>query len=237
MSKYSDGEYQNKVSKYVGDHVYYCLSELVSEMGPKIAEGVFGRDYPEELFYELFQTMPDKDDCESQGYQFFERGDHWYYTDSSEEVEPEEIGEFDLQELIEYADSENYITFDPEENKPKDLLEEAIDELESDNYQITQIGESYYVEKLYDISCLEEFDSEDEAIETCIRDNDIRGAEVYEHWLVSDHLAYKLRQHGQTVIDDFFGLTVWCRTCTGQAILLDRVICDIYDEVHSHEED
>lgn len=228
MSKYSDAEYQHKVGAYVGDHVYYCLSELVSEVGPKIAEGVFGNDYPEELYYDLFQTAPDKDDCENEGYQFFKQGDHWYYTDSAEDVEPEEIGHFDLQELIEYADSEGYISHD---------LGEALGELESDNYQVTQVGENYLVEKLYDISRLEEFDSEEEAVGACISDNDIQGAEVYEHWLVSDHLAYKLKQHGQTVVDDFFGLRVWCRTCSGQAISIDASITAIYDEVHSHEDE
>lgn len=237
MSKYSVGQYQDKVSKYVGDHVYYCASELVSEVGPKIAEGVFGRDYPEELYYELCETAPDKDDCESQGYQFFAQGDTWYYTDSSEDVEPEDIGEFSLQELVEYAESEGYICYDPEDDKAEDFLQEVIDDLESDNHQVTQIGESYWVEKIYDVGLLEEFDSEDDAVETCINDNGIRGAEVYEHWLVSDHLAYKLAQHGQTVVNDFFGLTVWARTCTGQAIFLDHVICNIYDEVHKHEED
>lgn len=55
--------------------------------------------------------------------------------------------------------------------------------------------------------------------------------EAYEHWIVSDWLASKLESKGEMVSTDIFGLTVWGRTTTGQAILLDRVICDIYDEM------
>lgn len=55
--------------------------------------------------------------------------------------------------------------------------------------------------------------------------------EVYEHWLVTDWMADKLEQHGEMVIRDFMGLTIWGRTCTGQAIYMDGVICRIYDEL------
>ncbi len=53
--------------------------------------------------------------------------------------------------------------------------------------------------------------------------------EVYENWIVSDWLAKKLEERGETIEWDFYGLTIWGRCCTGQSILLDRAICDIYD--------
>lgn len=56
--------------------------------------------------------------------------------------------------------------------------------------------------------------------------------EVFEHWIVSDWLANRLEEHGERVLRDFFGLTVWGRTCTGQAISLDGVIGQIYAELH-----
>jgi len=55
--------------------------------------------------------------------------------------------------------------------------------------------------------------------------------EVYEHWIVSEWLAGRLEDHGEVIERDFYGLTIWGRTCTGQAILLDDVICSIFDEV------
>ncbi len=55
--------------------------------------------------------------------------------------------------------------------------------------------------------------------------------EVYEHWIVSDYLADKLEAHGEKVLRDFFGMTIWCRTTSGQAILLDHVISEICAEM------
>ena len=55
--------------------------------------------------------------------------------------------------------------------------------------------------------------------------------EIYEHWIVSDWLADKLENHGHKVLKDFFGMTIWCRPTTGQAILLDGVISEICAEM------
>src|SRR5271168_3073362 len=59
--------------------------------------------------------------------------------------------------------------------------------------------------------------------------------EIYEHWIVSDWLAGRLEDLGEVIERDFYGLTLWGRACTGQAILLDGVICSIYDELHKEE--
>ncbi|WP_293862419.1 hypothetical protein [uncultured Alsobacter sp.] len=56
--------------------------------------------------------------------------------------------------------------------------------------------------------------------------------EIYEHWAVSSWLADKLESRGERIDRDFAGLIVWGRTTTGQAILLDGVIRDIYRELH-----
>jgi len=56
--------------------------------------------------------------------------------------------------------------------------------------------------------------------------------EAYEHWIVSDWLADKLEAYGELVTKDFLGLTIWGRTCTGQAILLDWVISKICDDLN-----
>ena len=63
---------------------------------------------------------------------------------------------------------------------------------------------------------------QDEDIET-----DGYESEIFEHWTVSGFLARKLAKHGHRVLDDFFGLTIWGRPTSGQAILLDGVISDI----------
>jgi hypothetical protein len=55
--------------------------------------------------------------------------------------------------------------------------------------------------------------------------------EIFEHWIVSNYLAEKLEEHGHKVLRDFFGMTVWCRPTTGQAIMLDEVISEICAEM------
>ena len=55
--------------------------------------------------------------------------------------------------------------------------------------------------------------------------------DIYEHWIVTEWLAARLEERGEVIERDFYGLTIWGRACTGQAILLDEVICSIYDEV------
>jgi hypothetical protein len=97
-----------------------------------------------------------------------------------------------------------------------------------------------------------EFDSWDEALEAIANDDDFiiddeadmdwrslaealsvdpHQIEAYEHWIVSEYLARKLEAKGQMVSTDIHGLVVWGRPTTGQAILIDHVICEIYDEM------
>lgn len=54
--------------------------------------------------------------------------------------------------------------------------------------------------------------------------------EACEHWIVSDFLAEKLKARGEAV-GELFGLTIWGRTCTGQAIAMDCLIGDIAAEM------
>ena len=55
--------------------------------------------------------------------------------------------------------------------------------------------------------------------------------EAYEHWIVSDWLAGKLEAAGEMVARDIYGLTIWGRRTTGQSILLDAVLCGIYNDM------
>ena len=47
--------------------------------------------------------------------------------------------------------------------------------------------------------------------------------DVLEHWAVTDWLAGKLIEQGETV-EEVAGLNVWCRTTSGQAIAMDGCI-------------
>lgn len=69
----------------------------------------------------------------------------------------------------------------------------------------------------------------EELMEVCLKyDQDSDDpTEALEHWVVSDWLGKKLQERGEMVIE-FMNLTIWGRTCSGQAIFLDSVIEDIH---------
>ncbi len=54
--------------------------------------------------------------------------------------------------------------------------------------------------------------------------------EIYEWWVVSEWLAEKLEKHNEAMLITDYGKW-WGRTCTGQAIHLDSVLEEIYDEI------
>jgi len=54
--------------------------------------------------------------------------------------------------------------------------------------------------------------------------------EAYEFWAVDEFLGRKLKEEGE-MVEDIFGLTVWGRCTTGQAILLDYVISQICEDL------
>ena len=55
-------------------------------------------------------------------------------------------------------------------------------------------------------------------------------SEVLEHWIVSGWFAGKLAEYGECT-GELFGLTIWGRGCSGQAICMDGVIREIASEM------
>lgn len=69
------------------------------------------------------------------------------------------------------------------------------------------------------------------AQEVCENENiDYDYIEAYEFWSVTDYLAKKLEEKGE-MVEEIFGLNVWGRCTTGQAILLDHVISVICEDM------
>lgn len=60
--------------------------------------------------------------------------------------------------------------------------------------------------------------------------------EPLEYWAVSSWLGRKLSERGEVVLDDWYGLTVWCRQTSGQSIAIDYVIRQIVLELHKGSE-
>ena len=55
--------------------------------------------------------------------------------------------------------------------------------------------------------------------------------ESLQYFQVTDWLGEKLQEKGEAVLMDFHGLTIWGRSCSVQAILLDRVIDEIASDM------
>lgn len=82
----------------------------------------------------------------------------------------------------------------------------------------------------------EYFDTEVEAWRSAFETNNLDepdGREVYEHWLISDWLADKLEERGESVVRDVLGLTIWGRTTSGQMIAADSIIEAIARDLHA----
>jgi len=80
------------------------------------------------------------------------------------------------------------------------------------------LGGYVWVDKtLKDGTVSEGFDTELEACKDCAyeKDLDCENIEAYEHWIVTSWFADKLKDQGEMVIDDFLGLTIWGRGCSG----------------------
>ena len=56
---------------------------------------------------------------------------------------------------------------------------------------------------------------------------------IFEHWIVTNWLADKLEAKGETIVRDFYGLTIWARSTTGQVIYMDWVIQQVYQDLIS----
>jgi hypothetical protein len=86
-------------------------------------------------------------------------------------------------------------------------------------------------EKAEELTCgVYQEDELDAACDTLGIDLTDYDREVLEHWIVSDFLAEKLRENGETV-GELLGMTIWGRCTSGQAISMDWVIRKIASDM------
>lgn len=199
-----DADYQRKVGEFVSREVIHCASTLIYELMQKAEEFP---EYQDDL-YSLSVNRQEK--VSGNQYRLI--------------VDCDERGEF--------ACSVYQINEDGEDGKgvagfvkSEYSAVQAFCE-EYGDPRTTEAWEQYFYETGIDkqvviIGCSDDPEIEEEE------------SEVFEHWIVTDWLGRKLEEAGETVVFNFMGLTIWGRTCTGQAIQLDDVICNIYDSLNS----
>jgi len=137
---------------------------------------------------------------------------------------------YELAKKAEVLDSEDYEELMRIIEKPD--YETAVEDDPNCHVQYSKKLDGYvWINKdTHEIS--ESFGTYDEACEGCVQANglDYDYLEIYEHWIVSDFLARKLKAYGEAV-GEILGLTVWGRATTGQAIYLDYVISRICEDL------
>ena len=133
--------------------------------------------------------------------------ENFYFFDRDELIYSliEEIKSLDDEDFKECIKEINEDLFH-NKNDTDDTLKKTEDYLNSlDNEELKEILDNSYFSHL-DIS---DYD---------------KPQEIYEYWKVSSWLIDKLAEEGEAVIKDF---NIWCRTTTGQGIILDSVITKI----------
>jgi hypothetical protein len=130
------------------------------------------------------------------------------YTDDQYLIQTDhpETGECTVYRIDEDGETEGIDTFNTPTDEDGDFLEDPQDILDT----------LIEADKLDVWSGATAFDDIDDA------ERESEPAEVLEWWAVSNMAARDLRERGQVIIEDY-GLNIWGRQTSGQAILLDAV--------------
>lgn len=203
----------------VQTHVIQCVSSLIEGL-VKVSNEV---DY--KLFRDAFDIDPDDlmSLCQSPDYESAARS---FIEDDADILELEKIaeqnGDWDdvlsevLPEITEiddegttfYTYSGSSEQFEYEDEARKAAIAESIEQIREAVWKMTDNYE-----------------------EVCSNYNlDYDYNETYEYWCVSDWLARKLSDKGESIAE-VAGLTVWGRGTSGQVISIDSVIEAIAEEV------
>lgn len=144
-----------------------------------------------------------------------------------QEIDPNFYDEYyNLLGSEDYNDNVDYYIRNMSREDATDILEREFC-IDCSNSSIEELREALY-QNLIDEDKIQEF-ANDHNIEPTYN-------EVFEYWLVSNWLADKLKGHGEIIEKDLYGLTIWGRQTTGQAIYIDGVICRIVKDLYLKEE-
>lgn len=207
---------QELAGKLVEREVVCCVSHLIGSLASACANGGI-----EDLSHDDLLEICVKDDWENPGIEFI-RSDA--DLDQLEEI-ANHFG--DWENLVDELGYETYRETQEELGNDVDDIDDwlkAQDECRTEGESVTRALRRQIEDEATDWEWVgREFNLDPDTFE------------AYEHWIVSNWLARKLRDKGEMVSDDILGLTVWGRCTSGQAILLDGVICEIAAELWPEE--
>jgi hypothetical protein len=196
--------------------VYYCVSALIDDLTQR-AESFDAEDA--EALYDLAVAKRDYEEpCREAGWEEVTDPTWHIFTDGNSTFVIKDGDEDDAWDAL-----LSETAYDPElygeHDTPQDICETNGWELtDSPTFYNPETGETSEADGWEELAS--EFDI------------DPYEWEAFEHWLCSDYLANKLIERGYTV-REVFGLTVWARGTTGQAIYIDGVIEEIVNELNA----
>lgn len=212
---------QNLARRLVEREVYCCVSSLMSDL----AQFEKGEYYDEVLDAQVVENVDealeayidnaDADELEA----LIEENGYWddFIADHLPRIVRHDPEDDDGCEY--WTVDGSHLTYEDEDDAKEAAVEMALPQLRLAAYDEAM--------KLCD-------DERKELCEALDIDWHEYRAEVYEHWIVTDWLACKLRERSNKVIE-IYGLDIWCRCCTGQAICLDNVIQNIAMDLWGNE--
>ena len=199
------------VDDLVSREVLCCVSYLISDLQKLTAN--IGRRTEQELSFDIEDL---NDLCETKDY---------------EEPARQKISSMGRDELVEALEDA-----DVEDDRDPATITAALDNVTAlmehdeegdDGTNFPGLGSEALRDKL--LAALDE--EEDGWQDFCERRGiDPDYSEVYEHWVVTNWFADKLRGYGQTVVE-IANLQIWGRGTTGQHISMDWVIQQIHKDL------
>jgi DNA repair ATPase RecN len=206
---------QEELSRFVDNHVIYCVSSLVDDLFEK---DMLSYDDIENLY--CYEEI-----CNEQG----KYGQ--FYSNDELESEKERVQDAldEITDLIESAEEEiEDLEYDLDMLKA-DISENGDGPTKAQAEQLEDLEGK--IDHLHGyITSLQDDYANLEAYQDRLEDIEEEYQEIYEWWIVDKWFARKLATKGQPILDcDYF--TAWGRTCTGQSIHLDYVIEEIYKEL------
>ena len=223
MNMTIESKRQDLATRLVKNEVFYCVSSLVSTLS-NLAQNASQTTLRDECLDWEEDILPLLEWVD------YEEALRQYVMDDADlddlESLVEECGYWD--NLVDESGYTTYLSeFDP--TPEKDEADEFSEWINAE-----QGRESKFREAVADF-VLANGDAEELCGQFDVCTDDFRG-DIYEHWLVSDWLAWKLKGKGETV-GELCGLTLWGRGTTGQSISLDRVIQNLAIELWQEEWD
>ena len=206
------------LEKLVEREVGFCVSTLMSDLFRIVPELPYNIqrdlsfDYEDDLMPLASKPASNEDAAFENGWRVTEIDGEWYYHEYKYVPLSKDFPKGYGIEHQEDADVPGYCT---SSGDMYDTEEEAI---KAEWLDFLPSGESYE-EDAWD-ACVN-----DEGVDTHSYDSD-----VYEHWVVTNFFARKLKDQGE-VVREVGGLQVWGRCTTGQSISCDGVIMRIAESM------